>query len=558
MSFSLYPLLRHWGRDLQLALFIILTLQGSRLLLIFWFYDQRSGSGPGDLLQTLFTGLRYDISTAASWTLLTFLLAPILIALRRRHWLQTLRKRVATLYLLCATPLFAANLVFFDEFGDQFNQRIFALAEDATTAILITLWKSYHPVWLVAATVVVLLLLHRWQRRWMVSPTLPRLLTRARSRCNRGLITAAVALTVIALLRGGSLWGEPIRLKHAFVVRDHFLNHTILNPLTALRYTLDARRLLGGEGGFQQLWPEGSLASALAEVAPYFPEGMHQSDHLDLRLSHVSRGGATPPSAIYLIVMESHSGWTIAPPYRHFGFSPQLAQLAANGIYFPNFLPSGGGTMPSLGALMTGLPPNGLSINYEDRSLDPYPSGVATLMQQLGYHTRLFYGGYLSWQRLDTFARNQSFGEIHGGGQMEGSGARGNEWGVDDKVLFDYILSLPSETQPSFNLIMTTTNHPPYDLDLHQEGFPHKSLPQPLHATKDETLSVLGHLWYADRELGRFVRSQLRRQPDTLFVITADHTARLAIRFAEKSPVTTGGWQQLSVPLVLYSPHLLP
>jgi phosphoglycerol transferase MdoB-like AlkP superfamily enzyme len=240
------------------------------------------------------------------------------------------------------------------------------------------------------------------------------------------------------------------------------------------------------------------------------------------------------------------------PQYRELGFSPQLSKLAAEGIYFPNFLASGTGTIPSLNALFTGMPNIGLNTNYELESLMPYPSGIASLMKALDYRTRLFYGGYLSWERLDQYAPNQGFDELHGGGKMSRGGSETNEWGVDDKILYEYILKNIDPDVPSFNFILTTTNHPPFDIDLDTAGFPIKELPSEIEATKSGTLHRLGHIWYADQQAGTFIAHAKDRFRDSLFAVTGDHTARAQLRFPGNNLL-----EPTVVPFIIYAPDLL-
>ena len=253
-----------------------------------------------------------------------------------------------------------------------------------------------------------------------------------------------------------------------------------------------------------------------------------------------------------MLLMESQSGWSVLPVYRHTGLSPQLSALANQGIYFPNFIPAGSGTIGAMNTIITGLTDIDMNINYERSALTPYPFGLAINMKYLGYKTRFFYGGFLGWQRLDTFAKNQGFDEIYGCGNMSG-GVRTNEWGVHDKDLYDYILKTMDDDTPSFNFILTTSNHPPYDLNLQELGCPIKELPLPLKATKAETMVVLGHHWYADQQAGRFVKEVERRFTTPMFAITGDHTERLQIAFPGDSVV-----EQIAVPLILYGPKVLP
>ena len=464
------------------------------------------------------------------------------------------------MYAVISILIFGADLVFFSVYGDQFNQMIFGIAYDDTTAILITIWKEYHPL-LFFSIAIPTIFANRWLlRRWLkTSLRIPGLDLRLSDKpmAIRGVIAVAIFLLTVTVVRGGSLTGVPIELKHAFVVKDMFLNRTVINPLSAMRYAFKAKLQLEAGSALKQFWPDENIREALQYELKQRGETPGTGNNIDQLLTVTAPGyRGNKPKHIFLLLMESHSGWTVMPAYRDFGFSPEFTSLAKDGIYFPNFMPAGSGTIGSLSALVTGMPDTEMNINYEPSSQQPYPSALAENMKRLGYTTRFFYGGYISWQRLDAFTHNQGFDELYGGGAMS-AGTHTNEWGVDDHYLFDYVLKTVEENadKPSFNFILSTSNHPPYDLDLAALGYPqnNKPLPAPLVPTKDNTVRVLGHLWYADQQAGRFVRKAARELDHAVFAITGDHTARLNIKFPDDGVV-----EHNAVPFILYGPQVLP
>ncbi|WP_262975338.1 sulfatase-like hydrolase/transferase [Pseudoalteromonas piscicida] len=100
--------------------------------------------------------------------------------------------------------------------------------------------------------------------------------------------------------------------------------------------------------------------------------------------------------------------------------------------------------------------------------------------------------------------------------------------GVDDGQLFDLVSQ--SVPENSFNLIMTTSYHGPFNLDLSASDYPWKNgdYPAKFQRMGDEVLSAntLGHLWYSDQMMGQFVDNMQRKYPDALFIITGDHYSR--------------------------------
>lgn len=550
-------LTHHWGKDLQLWLYITLTLQLHRLLLIAVYHEQAGEqTGLSEVLTAMGMGLRFDISTAGAWVLPLFLLAIPASLLPHTRLLDGLRQFSAQLYAILIIFVFGINLVFFGIYGDQFNQMIFGAIHDDTVAIAVTVWKEYHPLLFLS-----LALPLAWGNRWLVrrwlnyTPTISLHIGQIRPLASKIGIGLLIFFSFTAAVRGGALWGQPIRLKHAFVVDDLFLNRTVLNPLTALRYTLQVRAQLERGAALSLFWPSQNIRSALDYELGLRGTGHIPSSGLDQSLQAVAAGHpGTRPRHIFLILLESHDGWTLMPEYRDAGLSPGLANIADQGIYYPNFLPTGSGTIGSMNTLITGMPDAGLNINYEINSQSPYPSGLAYQLRKLGYTTRFFYGGYLSWQRLDSFAQNQGFDELHGGGSMR-AGLHTNEWGVDDQYLFDYVLEQVDDEIPSFNFILSTSNHPPYDLDLPAHGFTQTRLPERMRPSRnpEHTMRVYGHLWYTDKHTARFVHEAEQRLKAPLFAITADHTTRLQVGFPGDSVA-----EQVAVPFILYGKEVLP
>ena len=128
--------------------------------------------------------------------------------------------------------------------------------------------------------------------------------------------------------------------------------------------------------------------------------------------------------------------------------------------------------------------------------------------------------------------------------------SRVKEWGVDDEELFRFVLE-HSGTEPTFNLIMSTSYHPPYNVDLESKGFDANTLKSdPLGARHStEALRVLGHLWYSDKCVGDFVAEGERKLERPVFAITGDHYSRK--QYVSARPTHTL-YEQLSVPLVIY------
>ena len=242
------------------------------------------------------------------------------------------------------------------------------------------------------------------------------------------------------------------------------------------------------------------------------------------------------------------------PQYRALGLGSNLVALAESGLWIKGFMPSGESTMKSLAAIISGLPDAGVFTNYQPSGRRPFPTSIAPIFRRLGYKTRFFYGGNLSWERMAEFCEAQGFEEIYGESQITKWGRKSaSNWGVKDEYLFRYVAETVTASPRSFNMIMTTSYHPPFDIDVEEAGFALREMPaefKPLYDGKTP-MRVFGHYWYADRCLGEFVRTVEAKLQYALVAITGDHASR---RFLNERPSL---YERRAVPLILHGPDVL-
>ncbi len=440
------------------------------------------------------------------------------------------------------------DIGYFHEYHDQFNHWIFGLIFDDRVAIAQTIWKSYPLLWISLGLVVATLgLIISGKRIWMAMSSrlqLPPLMYREWFRW----LAPMVLLGLLILGLRASLGSRPIQVKDAAVTSDSFLNKLVMNPFVAFRYAVKDHQTLNHARGLRMVLPDGDVAGA---ARAWYPSAHSHADldALTLRTSHGSK--IKPPKHIFIVVLESYDSWGLRPECAALHATDRLAGLMRTGVSADAFVSAASGTMPSLATLITGLPDTGVHVNYQASVKDGLPTDTARIFRKMGYEPRFFYGGYLSWQRLGDFCKEHGFEKVHGGGEM-GKGLTGNEWGVDDSELYQFINDRMGD-QPTFNMVMTTSYHPPYSVDLVAEGFPRNRIEGELKARgfSEDLIRILGHLWYSDKSLGDFVETMLNRFSDSLFVITGDHWSRRS--FSTRPTL----FATRAVPCVFYGPEVL-
>ena len=538
--------------DARLWLLGIVLLQLIRAALV-WLFRHRIAdtSGASDVATVFLVGLRYDVQTAATFTLPGFLMSVACLFFVKEQLAERVR-RVALFVMIAACVVIGGiDLGYFHEFHDQFNHYAFGVLYDDFSAVLVTVWKQRPIVWELLGMAALSAVLVRFGRRWIARDWLragqAERLTQTWPR-RIALLTVTVLLLTCALR--GSLHSRPVQQKDAAVTKDQVLNKMVMNPFAAAKYAITGQLKLNSGKGLELYLPDRDVRDA-ARLCAKHDEPLTSVDDALIRVAKGPQG--VPPKHVFFILMESYDAWPTLDRYRSLGLSERLLDLGKRGVFSRKFVSASSGTMTTFASMLTGLADAGVTTNYQPLTRQPFPSSINPIFQKLGLRTRMFLGGFFSWQRSDAFCLEQGFQELYAAPHFAPK-LNGNEWGPDDRVLFDFVLRAVDPKAPSFNFIVTSSFHPPFSVDVYGHGFPHKEMPADLKsiATSDpEYLRMLGHLWYADQMLGEFVEAAEKRYPGSLFVITGDHTSR---KFLNGQPTL---YERTAVPFVMYGPDVL-
>lgn len=240
----------------------------------------------------------------------------------------------------------------------------------------------------------------------------------------------------------------------------------------------------------------------------------------------------TKPKHIFLIVGESIPQWCMDPLYMEFNICPGLRAFAANThtACVPNFLPAGNVSRPSISSLMSGIYDSGLELNEKEIFwTNTLPTALAAQMKRLGYQTIYWYGGNSSSGNFTKYGKAQGFDRIENATEFCGPNAPQTWLGVYDHVFLEEIAKRIIEMdEPTFHFVYTTTNHGPYKLEDKDIDFNPK---RDLHGVKEDIINRkddnkgLAMYKYCDKAIFDFVDTMRDKYPDSLFVVTGDHSA---------------------------------
>lgn len=535
-------------QDLKLFIFTLIILSLFRIAFI-GMLNRYLGDGTtiADIVLSLFYGLRLSLKTAGVIAILSFLFCTCISLLIRNKNIDKVRYLLGCIYTTALTFLFHARIPYYEEFRSVFDQFIFNTFKDDTAALFDTIVKQYQlPMRLASVAVVSLLLC--WMLKIILSTKTyhtPHFKRRPQAILFRTSVIVIIAAFMVFARFGGSFtYAKSIHWENSALSKDAFLNEAILDDVQALYRAYTGYERLRNAAGLN------IQSDRIAEYGEYLANRPIATNNINDYLKKNAQGAKIPkPPHIFVIIGESYAEWPLLPKYKDLNIANGVKGITEkeNALFVKAFLPAGSGTAPAVNGIVTGLAEVNLYPNYEPESYkQPYATALATQMKKLGYKTYFWYGGFSSWQKIKDIALAQGFDQFYGCNDLKESS--GNAWGMEDKYFLNSIVSSLTDDQPTFHVILTTSNHGPYTVNVEREGFNEAILggvPDSFKKTKDWK-QKLSHFWYADKAIADFVTAVQQKNPDTLFAITGDHADRMHI---EPNPSL---YERYTVPFILY------
>lgn len=548
-------------RDIKLFAFILLTLCVYRAYFMFYMAGYLSPSaGADDVLLALLTGLRLSLKTAGAVTLPAFVLCslPLLALPRLAPVLRRLRFCWGGLAAFAFAVLFQARFPFYRQFQTSFNMQVAAGLNDDAAVLAEMMLREYGLLWrLCIALLLTAVSLYVLRSLLLVRRTyaLPALRSGVqRAVFSLGLLFLFAAAFVFVRFGGSFTYAGGVNWENAGVTSDAFLNECILDDGQALyRVRSMHKRLKSGD----VVGVDKEHVRALAVEAAGHAE--LSADTLTPYLTRTAQGARIPkPRHIFIVLGETYAQWPMLENYAALHAADGIKGLIRepNAYYSRRFMPNGDFTSIAITGLVTGLSEVNQHVNYVARSLrEAYPTAMAPQFKRLGYAVDFWYGGVPSWEGMDRFSIAQGFDHFYGYPDFHAE--KVNAWGTSDEQLFSALFQHLADEPPTVHLIMTVSNHPPYNIDVAAEGFDlararAETAQLPNVDDPDQLALELGHYWYMDKIVTQFVHETMKKYPDSLFVITGDHAVRMN---PSRTPTM---YEYQSIPFVLYGQGVTP
>lgn len=525
-------------RTLQGAGIFLLALLAATLIrtcLVVTYHPVNAVIPVSHWVSAFWMGMRFDAKWLATFLFLPWLCLVIATFLPSKTASQLIHYPVRFLLFLGVALFFVLDIINYFYYGfyqSPINSLIFGLFEDDTGAILKTIWQDY-PVFLCLLIFFALLFAVLW---------LPERLSQRYPAYRAFSVKATAAAMIVvtctlALLIRGSFGVFPLRENDLAVTNNAFVNATVSNGQQALYMAWKERRQndlkndpLAGLKKYGFRSPEEAVA---------FLKGQ---DDKNLRASLPAYPVPSHRPHVVFALMEAFGRELIdTHDPVHNDVLGSLASHLQTGDFFTRAISVEHGTFPSLEGILFDTPITPLM--QSRYGYQPFPFSAVSAFKKAGYRTVFLTSGSGSWRSLDTNLLLQGFDQVldQRAIQQLYPQAVAATWGVPDEFMFLYANELleaaDQKGEKVFLFMLSTTNHPPYQIPQDYQPGPLDPDRLPSHRTTDTALanSILETYQYANDCLGRFLnRLKSSSLADrTVVTVTGDHNTRSIFRYSD-------------------------
>jgi phosphoglycerol transferase MdoB-like AlkP superfamily enzyme len=265
--------------------------------------------------------------------------------------------------------------------------------------------------------------------------------------------------------------------------------------------------------------------SALKEVQYFDPA---EAERISPTIHRPSSDAEFQKMNVVVLILESFGREYVGSLNQYKGHTPFLDSLSQHGLWCINGFANGKRSIEGIPAITAGipalLPEPFITSAYTSNTI----SSLASILKTKGYHTTFYHGGTNGTMGFDNFSRLAGYDSYYGRKEYNNDDDFDGSWGIyDEPFLQRCILELNKNKDPFFATIFTISSHHPYTIPARYENM-----------FKEGTLPIHKSIEYADYSLRRFfnVASGMPWFKNTLFVLTADHTALSENDFYQSRP----------------------
>lgn len=246
---------------------------------------------------------------------------------------------------------------------------------------------------------------------------------------------------------------------------------------------------------------------------------------------------------VCVIILESFSK-EFTKSGNRISYTPFLDSLMSVSTNFTNAFANGKTSINGIPSIVSSLPTfmddPYLNSSYANNKIET----LASLLKKKGYETSFFHGATNGSMNFNSYAKSANYDLYFGRTEFNNETEYDGQWGIwDEPFLLAMNNELTKMKQPFFTTVFTLSSHNPYKVPQKYAGkFP------------KGTLEIHESIGYTDYSLRQFFNEAKKANwyNNTLFVITADHTAVSDDVFYNNSV------GQHAIPLIIFKPNQTP
>ncbi len=244
---------------------------------------------------------------------------------------------------------------------------------------------------------------------------------------------------------------------------------------------------------------------------------------------------------IVFFFLESWSGALLKSYGGKFETTPNYDRLLKKSLRTRFMIASGHRTTEGMFATLVSFPnPLGKSVAKTQLQNYHYKS-IIDILDSLGYSSAFFQGTSKETSGTGSLAQNLGFRKSYGKRDVKKRIYENNYWGVHDVDLYNFVfekLQNPLKEPFVIGINGATT---------HDNKIP-KAI-KPIHFSDNKALNKdLNALHFSDYALGKFIQEMIKKYPNTIFVMFADHCGGNV----------KGSLKNYLIPFAIYSPLIKP
>ena len=479
----------------------VIFFEGARVFFLLTTSQYAKEVSSSLLFQSLWYGLKMDISMAAYFTVLVclFLIAALFIPHFRKRKLYIVYTGILLFIQLLLVVIDSESFKAWGTRIDSTPLKYLSTPKEVWASI------SHLPIIFILIGFIVVYLLLFWFFSKVISRSILLLLNNDRRFIQVLLILVFSAVLIIPIRGGFQL--SPLNQSSVYFCSNQYANNAAVNASWNFMYSaLQINQLNGNFYKYMQDEEADAIVKSL-----FVAEG---------KTEQVVKGsGSLKPNVIF-IVWESFTEKALNKTVEGKTVIQFFPGLLKDGIYFSNCYSSGDRTDKGISAILSGYPalPKGSIVNYPEKTTRL--PGLGNIFLENGYSTQFYYGGEPEFANIKSYLSAQQFQQLITKADFNAADMN-SKWGAHDDVVMKRLVEDASKMkQPFFTTWLTLSSHEPFETPVSAV----------FHGNDKET-KFLNSLHYTDSIVNSFV-SELKKMPfweNTIVIISADHGHYLPI-----------------------------